>query len=172
MTAQTIYQQASSNNSTSTSISANCTLVHELLDCLVSNFSCSYMQNYFNGKRMNHWDLFRLIHLLCYVVSHLDEVSHYASVYSFNAPQPQVIPRFVFSFLAGITGTARLDQHQQPSACNRIQDCQAGEYCIRQKCISTMTSYHPAYGTGLQIDELTGKIVVTDSTKGTYTEST
>ncbi|SAM09515.1 hypothetical protein [Absidia glauca] len=154
VTAQAVYQQASSSNNTSpTSTSANCTLVHELLDCLVFNFSCSYMQNYFN-------------------VSGLDEVSHYASVYSFNAPQPQFIPRFVFSFLAGITGTARLDQNQQPSACNRIQDCQAGEYCIRQKCVNTMTSYHPAYGTGLQIDESTGKIVVKDSTKGTYTEST
>ncbi|CAO3587677.1 unnamed protein product [Absidia cylindrospora] len=160
-TAQTVYQQAqapSSSNSTSpppttTSVFANCTLVHELLDCLVSNFSCGYMQNYFN-------------------VSGLDQVSHYSSIYSFNSPQPQYIPRFVFSYLAGVTGSVRLDEQKQPSKCNKIQDCHAGEYCIQKQCINTMTSYHPAYGTGLTIDESTGKITVTDSTKGTFTEST
>ncbi|KAI8332555.1 Nicastrin-domain-containing protein [Chlamydoabsidia padenii] len=155
-TAQTVYQQAqttSINTTSSPLVTANCTLVHELLDCLIYNFSCNYMQNYFN-------------------VSGLDKVNHYSSVYSFNSPQPQYIPRFVFSYLAGITGAARLDQHEQPTTCTRIQDCRAGEYCIRQRCITTMTSYHPAYGTGLNIDESTGKISVENGTKGTYTEST
>ncbi|KAI8096192.1 Nicastrin-domain-containing protein [Halteromyces radiatus] len=155
ITAQTVYQQALTSSNNSNIISANCSLVYELLDCLTFNFSCPYMQNYFN-------------------VSGIDRISHYSSVYSQSNPQPQYIPRFVFSYLSGVTGTTRLDQQQQqqPVKCNRIQDCQASEYCIRQKCVKTLTSYHPAYGTGLHYDETTGVLSVVDSTKGTYTEST
>lgn len=48
-TANAIYNQASNGNGTQL-VSANCTLISSLLDCLVSNFSCSFMQTYFNGK--------------------------------------------------------------------------------------------------------------------------
>lgn len=53
VTAQTVYQQAQTTNNNTTSpvgVNANCTLVNTLLDCLVYNYSCSFMQNYFNGK--------------------------------------------------------------------------------------------------------------------------
>lgn len=49
-TANAIYNQAS-GNSTHQPISANCTLVASMLDCLIYNFSCPFMQNYFNGKK-------------------------------------------------------------------------------------------------------------------------
>jgi hypothetical protein len=35
-----------------------------------------------------------------------------------------------------------------------------------------MTTYHEAYGTGLQYDEATGIVNVVDPNKGTWTEST
>ncbi|KAI9308939.1 hypothetical protein BJ944DRAFT_236529 [Cunninghamella echinulata] len=153
ITAQTVYQQAQATNSSSEILNANCTLVHELLDCLVYNYSCPYMQNYFN-------------------VSGLDRISHYSSVYNFNNPQPRYIPRFVFSYLSGVNGSPRLNSNQQPITCTKITDCATGEYCIQQQCIKTITSYHPAYGTGLYYDESAGKINIIDNNKGTYTEST
>lgn len=56
-TANVIYNQASNGNGTQL-ISANCTLISSLLDCLVSNFSCSFMQTYFNGKVLDCMNYF------------------------------------------------------------------------------------------------------------------
>ncbi|GAA5797439.1 hypothetical protein HPULCUR_002823 [Helicostylum pulchrum] len=150
-TANAIYNHASNENGTF--ISANCTLVSSLLDCLISNFSCSFMQDYFN-------------------VSGVARVGHYSSVYSFENPQAQLLQRFAFSFLSGITGLERSGPDNQPVSCQTIKDCTNGEYCIKQKCVSTLTTYHEAYGTGLQYDESTGFVQVVDPTKGTWTEST
>ncbi|KAI9484451.1 Nicastrin-domain-containing protein [Zychaea mexicana] len=150
-TARTVYLQAQGNTSIANQITANCTLVESLMDCLVSNFSCPLMQNYFN-------------------VSGINRISHYASVFSFRNPQPQLLSRFVFTFLADVT---RRPQPQNPSsACTTIQDCHSGEYCVRQQCVQTFTNYHDAYGTGLSYDEATGEILVVDPTKPTWTEST
>ncbi|CEI91268.1 hypothetical protein RMCBS344292_05565 [Rhizopus microsporus] len=146
-TANAIYNEASNRNSNSSLISANCTLVHSLLDCLVSNFSCPLMQNYFN-------------------VSGISTISHYASVLSFQNPQPQLIPRFVLSFLSALNGKAT------DRACTTIQDCALGEYCIMQKCIKSLTNYHEAYGTGLQYDERKNVVKIVDPSKGTWVEST
>ncbi|CDH57981.1 nicastrin [Lichtheimia corymbifera JMRC:FSU:9682] len=144
-TAKTIYADAQGNNTDA--VAANCTLVASLMDCLVSNFSCPFMQNYFN-------------------VSGISRVSHYTSVFNVRNPQPQLIPRFAFTFLADVTGV------DQQRSCQTIQDCDSDEYCVKQRCIKTFTAYHDAYGTGLQYDEGTGEIKVVDPTKGTWTEST
>jgi hypothetical protein len=50
-TAKIIYEQAGGNQSQL--LSVNCTLVSTMYDCLVSNFSCPFMQDYFNGKVVN-----------------------------------------------------------------------------------------------------------------------
>lgn len=105
-------------------------------------------------------------------MSGLNRISHYSSVYSFNNPQPQFIPRFVFSYLSGVTGISRLNSNQQPISCQKITDCLPGDYCIQKRCVSSLTSYHPSYGTGLYYDESIGKINIVDKNKGTYTEST
>lgn len=107
-----------------------------------------------------------------YVVSGVARVGHYSSVYSFENPQAQLLQRFAFSFLSGITGLERSGPDNQPVSCQTIKDCTNGEYCIKQKCVSTLTTYHEAYGTGLQYDESTGFVQVVDPTKGTWTEST
>lgn len=49
-TANAIYNQASNENGTNL-VSANCTLISSLLECLISNFTCPFMKDYFNGKR-------------------------------------------------------------------------------------------------------------------------
>ncbi|KAF7729030.1 hypothetical protein EC973_005061 [Apophysomyces ossiformis] len=149
-TARAIYNQAKDDlsNATADSISANCTLVATLMDCLVSNFSCPFMHNYFN------------------VSADLSRISHYASVFNFENPQPHLVARFAFSFLGGVTGIA------SDKSCNTIQDCPSGEFCIKQKCTRTLTAYHSAYGTGLRYDDATGELHVVDPTKGTWTEST
>ncbi|KAI8136925.1 Nicastrin-domain-containing protein [Fennellomyces sp. T-0311] len=148
-TARAVYLQAKGNTTVADQITANCTLVESLMDCLVSNFSCSFMQSYFN-------------------VSGISRISHYSSVFSFRNPQPQLLPRFAFTFLADIT--SHRSQTQKP--CSTIQDCDTGEFCIKQQCIRTFTNYHDAYGTGLAYDEATGKVHVVDRTKATWTEST
>ncbi|KAG0742219.1 hypothetical protein G6F57_010744 [Rhizopus arrhizus] len=145
-TANAIYKEAS-NTTSSSSISADCTLISNLLECLTSNFSCPFMQNYFN-------------------VSDVTTFSHYASVFSFKNPEPRLLPRFVFSFLSGVNGKTT------NSTCATIQDCSTGEYCILQKCTKSLTNYHDAYGTGLEYDESKNIIKVVDPTKGTWTEST
>lgn len=100
------------------------------------------------------------------IVSGISRVSHYTSVFNVRNPQPQLIPRFAFTFLADVTGV------DQQRSCQTIQDCGSDEYCVKQRCIKTFTAYHDAYGTGLQYDEGTGEIKVVDPTKGTWTEST
>ncbi|KAI9323739.1 Nicastrin-domain-containing protein [Dichotomocladium elegans] len=145
VTARTVWFEAQGSNMDQ--ITANCTLIASLMDCLVSNFSCSFMQSYFS-------------------VSGISSISHYASVFNFGNPQPQLIPRFVFSFLADITSASK------QGSCQTVQDCGLGEYCIKQKCIRSFTAYHDAYGTGLQFDEAIGKLKVVDPTKSTWTEST
>ncbi|KAF1801387.1 Nicastrin-domain-containing protein [Mucor lusitanicus] len=151
-TANAIYSQASNGNLTNP-LSANCTLIASMLDCLISNFSCPFMQNYFN-------------------VTAVSRIPHYASVYSFENPQPQLLQRFAFSFLSGVTGKQRMADNGQPVSCQTIRDCVSGEYCIKQQCTTSLTTYHEAYGTGLQYDEATGRVHVVDPTKGTWTEST
>ncbi|KAG2226839.1 hypothetical protein INT45_005804 [Circinella minor] len=148
-TAKTTYLQAQGNTSVAEQITANCTLVESLMDCLVSNFSCSFMQNYFN-------------------VSGITRISHYSSIFSFRNPQPQLLPRFVFTFLADVTSRSS----PTLSSCATIQDCNQGEYCIKKQCVQTFTNYHDAYGTGLKYDESSGKVLIIDSTKSTWTEST
>lgn len=101
-----------------------------------------------------------------FAVSGISRVSHYTSVFNFRNPQPQLIPRFAFTFLADVTGV------DQQRSCQTIQDCSSDEYCVRQRCVKTFTAYHDAYGTGLKYDEDTGAIKVVDPTKGTWTEST
>lgn len=101
-----------------------------------------------------------------FAVSGISRVSHYTSVFNFRNPQPQLIPRFAFTFLADVTGV------DQQRSCQTIQDCDSDEYCVRQRCVKTFTAYHDAYGTGLKYDEDIGAIKVVDPTKGTWTEST
>lgn len=93
-------------------------------------------------------------------------------MYSFENPQPQLLQRFAFSFLSGVTGKQRMAENGQPVQCQTIKDCASGEYCITQQCTTSLTTYHEAYGTGLQYDESTGFVKVVDPTKGTWTEST
>lgn len=106
------------------------------------------------------------------LVSSISRVSHYSSVFNFKNPQPQLLPRFAFSFLGGVTGVPRNDSSGQPAKCQTIGDCQSGEYCIKQQCVKTVTAYHDAYGTGLKYDESSGKLTVVDPTKAAWTEST
>ncbi|KAI9008995.1 hypothetical protein CLU79DRAFT_495930 [Phycomyces nitens] len=155
-TAKTVFSQAQEGAPTiipADSITANCTLVSALLDCLAMNFSCPMMKDYFN-------------------VTNVGRLSHYTSVFSFVNPQPQLLSRFAFTFLGDMTGIRRNTSELVSASCSTMLDCLSGEYCIKRQCVSTMTAYHDAYGTGLTYDESTGKVSVTDPTKGTWTEST
>lgn len=74
--------------------------------------------------------------------------------------------------MSGVTGKPRTGTDNQTISCQTIDDCAVGEYCIKQQCVSTITTYHEAYGTGLSYDESTGLVHVVDPSKGTFTEST
>lgn len=74
--------------------------------------------------------------------------------------------------MSGVTGKQRAADNGQPVQCQTIKDCASNEYCIKQQCTTSLTTYHEAYGTGLQYDESTGFVKVVDPSKGTWTEST
>lgn len=93
-------------------------------------------------------------------------------MFTFEAPEPQLLQRFAFSFLTSVTGSRRNTSDGQPAQCHTIKDCAVGEYCIQQRCTYSLTSYHDAYGTGLEYNEATGLVRVIDPSKGTWTEST
>ncbi|ORY89548.1 Nicastrin-domain-containing protein [Syncephalastrum racemosum] len=147
-TARGVYVQAGGTAQDASGIAADCELVSSLLNCLASNFSCSFMQAYFE-------------------VSGIDQFSHYASVYDFVNPQPQLLPRFALSFLMGVTAV-----NETRASCKTIRDCADGRYCIKGHCVRSLTNYHRAYGMGLDYDEGSGKVRVVDPTKATWTEST
>ncbi|KAI8365653.1 Nicastrin-domain-containing protein [Choanephora cucurbitarum] len=150
-TAKAIYREAS-NSSTADAIRANCTLISSLLDCLVYNFSCPLMQNYFN-------------------VSGISRIPHYTSVFSFENPQTQLMSMFALNFLSDMNGQRR-EVQGQPISCHTINDCQSGELCIKKECTFSITAYHEAYGTGLQYDESAGRLYLVDPAKPAWTEST
>lgn len=123
------------------------------------------MQAYFEGNNHTHAALIFLIFSLS--VSGIGEFSHYASVYDFGNPQPQLLPRFALSFLMGVTAV-----NETRANCKTIRDCTSGQYCIKGQCVRSLTNYHRAYGMGLDYDEGSGKVTVVDPTKATWAEST
>ncbi|RCI04076.1 hypothetical protein CU098_011379 [Rhizopus stolonifer] len=145
-TANVIYAEASNTTAT---LTADCTLISSILDCLISNFSCAFMQDYFN-------------------VTNVSRIPHYVSVLSFENPQVQLIAKFAFSYLSGIHGKKSMNN----TLCKTIRDCDSSQVCIKQQCVASLTTYHEAYGTGLQYEESTGQVKVIDTTKATWTEST
>ncbi|RUS23893.1 hypothetical protein BC938DRAFT_474450 [Jimgerdemannia flammicorona] len=70
----------------------------------------------------------------------------------------------MFNILGNLTASHR------GGKCANIRDCDPGEHCITQQCVTTLTRYHDAYGTGLQMN-LDGTFSVVDPTKGTWAES-
>ncbi|GAB5589833.1 hypothetical protein Unana1_04733 [Umbelopsis nana] len=142
--------QGLTNGTVPSQVTADCGLVLSLLDCLTHNYSCSLIQQY-------------------YGVNNAARISHYSSVFSFGGVS--LLSLFAFNFLGDKTGVTRMNG-SSPASCQTIRDCQANEYCIRQSCVSTLTRYHDAYGTGLGYDYSTGLFTVTNSSKPTWAEST
>ncbi|RUP50823.1 hypothetical protein BC936DRAFT_137615 [Jimgerdemannia flammicorona] len=143
-TARAVWLQAQGLTSVSpVSVGANCTLVGMLLGCLTTNYSCPYVTQFYN-------------------ISNAGRITHYTSVYSYG--NPGLIPLLMFNILGNLTASHR------GGKCANIRDCDPGEHCITQQCVTTLTRYHDAYGTGLQMN-LDGTFSVVDPTKGTWAES-
>ncbi|KAI8075954.1 uncharacterized protein B0P05DRAFT_149172 [Gilbertella persicaria] len=111
------------------------------------------------------WIEYRLMYN---IVTNVSRIPHYVSVLSFENPQVQLIAKFAFSYLSGIHGKKSMNN----TLCKTIRDCDSSQVCIKQQCVASLTTYHEAYGTGLQYEESTGQVKVIDTTKATWTEST
>ncbi|OZJ03933.1 hypothetical protein BZG36_03611 [Bifiguratus adelaidae] len=145
-TARSVWLQAQglpSNASVPPQIAANCNLVSTLLDCLTTNYSCSYTNQFLN-------------------VSGIGRFSHYSSIFDGN---PSLLSLLSFNILGNLTGI----RHNTP--CGNITACQPGDYCIAEQCVSTLTRYHDAYGLGLVMNQ-DGSFSVANHSLGTWTEST
>jgi hypothetical protein len=144
--ARSAYALAS-NASAPASLVANCTLVEELMTCLVKNYSCPLINKFVTLDSPS-----------------TTRLPHY-SVYQYG--RADLITQFVFRYMYNITASSR------GNACKQITDCNtdAGQACIQGQCLSGMTKYHDAYGTGLEMLP-SGLFKVTDASKGTWTEST
>ncbi|KAI8929923.1 Nicastrin-domain-containing protein [Entophlyctis helioformis] len=147
-TARNIHLLAGGSAAESASISVNCTLVGELLDCFTRNISCSYLQQLrspFGGQLM----------------------TGYSSVFQPASVTP--LPQYTFLALLNWTASARTPGNCSNPLC---QDPTSPYNCVANQCVLSMTQYHQAYGTGLAMDESTGAFRVVDPSKGTWTEST
>jgi len=106
-------------------INANCTLVNELLDCLLTNNTCSLRREFLPGLQEGKTDEFPV---------------HYSSVYfpgSYSEHQ-----KFMHDWVLD-----RVQGKKNTTACTKDGDCNADahESCVRQKCqAATTTFYHEA----------------------------
>jgi len=123
----------------------NCSLVQELMYCLIQNFSCPLVTA-FQGQS----------------TSGISRISHY-SIFQFGQVHP--ISQFVFRYMYNLTATSTSGTCQQPS------DCKLGQACLFGKCASGLTHMHEAYGAGLQL-QASGLFTVVNSSLPVWTEST
>ncbi|KAL1917773.1 uncharacterized protein VTP21DRAFT_3607 [Calcarisporiella thermophila] len=147
--ARGVWTHAQGAQSSLAQISANCTLVTELLGCLTTNFSCSYFGQFYNRSSDS---------------DPIGPISHYSSVY--DPRQISYISSFVHTVLANLTA---LPDPAAP-ACNRIDECPEGRFCIAGRCVASLTRFHDAYGMGLR-RKRDGSYEVVDPSRATWTES-
>jgi len=147
MTARTAWLQAAGSGTTGgvpAAVVADCNLVDQLMNCLVKNYSCPLVQTFVP------------------VDPTITRVSHY-SIYQSGGID--AISQFVFRYMYNLTATTR------GKPCKQITDCDDGWTCVTGQCMSGLTRFHDAYGTGLEL-QTSGLFIVKDPTKGTWTEST
>ncbi|KAK9765493.1 hypothetical protein K7432_006134 [Basidiobolus ranarum] len=140
----TLVQASGNLNLDTSTIQANCTLVQELLHCFGQNFSCPLVNRF-------------------YSMSNIGRLSYYPGV--FQMGQPNVQSTFLYYFMSNLTASER------GPGCKQRSDCKDEQSCLAGTCISSLTKFHDAYGTGLKLTE-EGRFIVSDSSKPVWTEST
>ncbi|KAF9975540.1 hypothetical protein BGZ73_000800 [Actinomortierella ambigua] len=148
-------------------------LVHDLMTCMTTNYSCPLVDKLLNVTASP---------------TPPTRLPHYSgTLYS----QSQPFPIFAWSFLANVTaappapatnGTAGETPGSAPSngtssglvGCSSKPasvKCAAGEYCVGDRCIVTMTRYHDAYGLGISMNQ-DNDYFIEDDSKPVWVEST
>ncbi|KAG0266712.1 hypothetical protein DFQ27_009488 [Actinomortierella ambigua] len=139
-------------------------LVQDLLTCMTSNYSCPLVDRLLNVTASP---------------TPPSRLPHYSgTLYS----QSQPFPIFVWSFLANATAAAPeapANATTPPSPSGQVGcsskpgvvRCSAGEYCVADRCIVTMTRYHDAYGLGISMNQ-DNDYFIEDASKPVWVEST
>lgn len=122
-TANSLYKLAGDQETSSTQISANCSLLNEYLDCLTRNTSCQIMQQFLPNSSFNPIS------------------SSYSSVFSFDT-KPKPLTWLINRILTNLTANSRT------GTCRSDLDCpEDNDVCISGNCVTSLTRYHNAYGT-------------------------
>ncbi|KAJ3276233.1 hypothetical protein HDV01_005681 [Terramyces sp. JEL0728] len=146
VTASKIYTLASGNPAPP-QIAANCTLIHQMLDCATRNFSCSLMQTVYNSG------------------ANTDVEASYSSVFGFGRGASRQAT-FIHNMMTNITA------QNIGGKCTKQTDCSGNQFCFLGSCIEAMTRYHDAYGTGLEFNYNSNQYEVVGTLNGTWTETT
>ena len=150
-----------SNNSSSisSSVTANCSKIFQYVDCMTRNFSCSLMQSY---VPLHHNLPLR--------------AGSYSSTFSFSSRlSVSYLVFFLHRTMFSIHGNSSVSANGGFATCTTDADCPAGQLqlCLSSKCTSSLTRFHDAYGTGLEMDYATGSFKVTNlSSRSSWVEST
>ncbi|KAI8897691.1 Nicastrin-domain-containing protein [Globomyces pollinis-pini] len=144
-TIKTLFTLAT-GNTPPIELQANCTLVHDLLDCVTRNYSCPIMKSLLPNT------------------TYSPLASSYSNVFKFEGP-PNLSAFLINKLMTNYTGFER------GSSCVKDSDCKSPSTCVAQICVNSMTRYHDAYGTGLSFNYAKLQWEVQDSSKGTWTES-
>ncbi|KAI3636866.1 hypothetical protein MIR68_005133 [Amoeboaphelidium protococcarum] len=142
--ARAVYKVATGvSNST---ISANCTVLSQLSDCMLGNFNCTLATQYLNYS---------------------SPVSIDRSVGSYFSSRTADL-FLLRSILGDYVQTSAGNQ-----TCTLDGDCDLSksELCINKVCTLTSSYFHPAYGTGLEYDAGRGRFTVVDPSKPSWTVS-
>ncbi len=148
--AKTLYALASSTeNQIPDTITANCTKILQYLDCLTRNFSCSLMQQFVPNQTLP------------------TTVNSYSSTFSFSKKLAiPYVPYFLHRVLFSITGS-------KSNSCSNDRECKKSQFCIQSQCITSLTRFHDAYGTGIEMDYGSGTFQVSDpESNSSWVEST
>ncbi|KAG0365842.1 hypothetical protein BGZ54_006151 [Gamsiella multidivaricata] len=139
------------------SIQVDGQLVQDLLQCLAKNYSCPLIDGYLNVTASP---------------TPPTRLPHYTgTLYS----QSQPFPIFAWSFLANMTSVKNANSTaSRVTGCSSrpgAVQCKANEFCVGDQCITTLTRYHDAFGTGIAMAE-DNSYYIKDASKPTWTEST
>lgn len=156
-------------------IQANCTLITELWDCLMKNFSCPLVNQtlgqcrcyYYNYNYYNH------NYYNCTVFEQEGPTSKYSG-FIFSNPLKYSPPDYIRFLHKWMANTLKQPNTTAPISCRTNSDClNAGNatICSNSQCIESTTRFHESFGTGLEFDTASGYFRLTNRSLPNWVQS-
>ncbi|KND02246.1 uncharacterized protein SPPG_02727 [Spizellomyces punctatus DAOM BR117] len=160
-TARSVFASASGNTTVPLIVSANCTLVAELMNCFTRNLTCSLVAELYP----------QLIDTLEVLGPPLTDTA-YSGTFNYDT---NVMPFLINRIMTNLTATERT------SPCIRDDQCPTDYACMSYsklangtsvgKCTQGFARFHWAYGTGIEKNYQKAVFEVVDPTKPSWTQS-